>query len=43
MGEMQNYLKKEVSIQSILLNDKPQYPQVVVSPAVNDTWQSWKF
>ncbi len=43
MGEMQNYLKKEVSIQSILLNDKPQYPQIVVSPQINEAWKNWRF
>ena len=43
MGEMQNYLKKGVSVQSILLNNKPQYPQILVSPQVNEAWQSWRF
>jgi hypothetical protein len=40
--ELADYMKKKVSIESVLLNDKEQIPHVNVSPSVYDNWENWK-
>ncbi|MEM9846448.1 MAG: caspase family protein [Bacteroidota bacterium] len=37
-----DYLSDNITLQSVLLNDREQTPQTNVSPAVSDTWESWK-
>ncbi len=39
--ELADYLKKQVALQSVLVNDKEQEPKVIVSPAVYDAWPQW--
>lgn len=41
--ELADYLKKEVGKNSILINNKPQTPQVNISPAIIDEWKNWTF
>lgn len=41
--EMQNYIKEQVSIQSLKINSKPQEPQINLSPDVISVWENWKF
>lgn len=43
LGELYYYLKKEVAIHSLLVNDKEQYPQIVVSPQINQKWEDIQF
>ena len=40
--ELEMYLKKEIPINSLLINKKEQTPQVIGSPDVLDNWKSWK-
>ena len=42
LGELADYLKKEVPIQSLKINSKKQTPTVAVSPGIEDTWQKLK-
>lgn len=39
--ELGNYIKQNVSQQSIVLNGKSQTPTIIASPSVTD-WQNWK-
>ena len=41
--ELSEYLIHEVGLNSVLINNKEQNPQVNVSPQINDQWQDWKF
>ena len=41
-GELANYLTEEVGINSLLINDKEQNPQVNVSPAIQETWKNYE-
>jgi predicted helicase len=41
--DLGEYLKTEVGKKSILINNKPQNPQVNISPALSDDWKDWKF
>jgi hypothetical protein len=41
MQELGNYIIKEVSQQSVLLNGKLQTPCVLLSPAVGEDWKGW--
>jgi hypothetical protein len=41
--ELADYLKEKVGLESVLLNDKEQNPQVNVSPTVKNDWTNWKF
>ena len=41
-SELAEYIKKEVSIESLKINSKEQDPQVNVSSEVIDTWGSWR-
>lgn len=40
--ELADYLKSEVSIESIRINSKEQDPDVLVSPALGNEWEGWK-
>jgi len=40
--ELEEYLKKEVSINSLVINKKQQTPQVIGSPDVEEKWKIWK-
>lgn len=42
LKEISDYLSKEVSLRSILVNNKEQNPRVNVSPEVEEKWSSWK-
>jgi len=42
-GEMEEYIKVEVAKKSILINNKPQNPQVNISPTLGQDWKSWEF
>lgn len=42
-GELAEYLKNEVSINSLLINEKEQTPQVNVSNQLGSEWKNWKF
>ena len=41
--ELQNYIKEQVSIQSLKVNSKEQDPQINVSPEIINVWENWKF
>jgi len=43
LGELDEYLRQEVSIRSPLINAKDQNPQTLVSPTLGDEWVGWKF
>jgi hypothetical protein len=40
-GELSDYIIKEVSQRSIVLNGKSQTPSVTPSPALVEDWKSW--
>lgn len=40
--ELEEYLKKEVSINSLVINKKQQTPQVLGSPDMEEKWKTWK-
>ena len=40
--ELSDYLKQQVSQQSILINNKEQTPQTNTSPAIGSEWENWK-
>lgn len=40
-GELANYLKREVSLESIRKNAKEQDPGLMISPQVESIWESW--
>lgn len=42
-GEMSEYLKEWVGIEAIRVNGKPQDPDVLVSPSINDQWKEMTF
>lgn len=42
LGELAEYLGKNVSLQSRLINNNPQTPAVSVSQAIADEWRSYK-
>lgn len=41
MSKMADYLKKQVSVKSVMINDKEQNPQVNISPEIENIWQDW--
>lgn len=40
-NEMWEYLKSEVSIESLRTNSKEQDPDVLISPDIQDVWKNW--
>ena len=42
-GQLFDYLKQNVGIESLRTNSKPQDPEVQVSPSVENTWRDWTF
>ena len=42
LGELNQYIKDNVSVRSPLVNKKDQNPQTNVSPQVQDGWKGWK-
>ena len=43
LGELADYLKENVGIESLRTNSKSQDPEVQVSPSVEDSWRNWSF
>ena len=42
LEELGIYIEKKVSIRSPLINAKEQNPQILVSPSISESWQSWE-
>ena len=42
-GEIADYIKRNVEVESILVNEKEQSPQVIISPSVSNSWMEWSF
>jgi len=42
-GQLADYLKQNVGIESLRTNSKPQDPEVQASPAVENSWRNWSF
>lgn len=42
-GELADYMKKHIEVESILVNEKEQTPQVIISPSVESSWMNWTF
>lgn len=42
-GDFFNYLDEKIGIQSVLINEKEQTPQVNISSSVKDQWREWQF
>jgi hypothetical protein len=40
-GELSDYITTEVARRSILINNKPQNPQVNISLQVEEDWRGW--
>lgn len=40
--ELADYVSTQVSVKSVMINNKEQTPQINISPAVEETWQSWR-
>ena len=43
LDELASYLKKEVSVQSLIINEQDQDPVINVSNQVKSQWLNWKF
>lgn len=43
LGELSNYLNKEVQVNALKINSKEQNPNVLISPNVAGLWESWSF
>lgn len=43
LGEMEEYLRKTVTEQALIINNKPQNPEVNVSPTISDKWRNITF
>jgi uncharacterized caspase-like protein len=43
LGELEEYLERNVSIKSLRVNQKEQDPTVNTSPKVINDWRNWKF
>jgi len=41
-GELANYVKNQVSLESLRINSKEQDPTVQVSISVNELWENWE-
>jgi len=42
-GDLESYLKKNLPIQSILINEKEQSPQINTGYNIDQNWKDWKF
>lgn len=42
-GELFDYIHKQVSRRSVIINNKPQTPSLNISDALNNTWRNMKF
>ncbi len=42
-GDFFDYLDEKIGIQSVLINEKEQTPQVNISSTVKDQWREWNF
>ncbi len=42
-GNLEKYLKQKLPLQSILINEKEQVPQISIGHNIDDDWQNWKF
>jgi len=40
--ELKEYITEQVGIESILINQKEQTPQVILSPSIIEEWKKWK-
>ena len=40
--ELEGYLKKEIPLNSLLINKKQQTPQIIGSPNMLDNWKGWR-
>jgi hypothetical protein len=40
-GDLENYIKEQVSIESLVINKKPQDPKINVSYDVQSIWEKW--
>ncbi len=43
LKDMANYINEKVGVKSILVNGKPQTPQINISPTITDNWAKWNF
>lgn len=41
--ELADFIKKNVAIESLRINQKEQDPELLISPELNNSWQTWKF
>ena len=42
-GELSKYLKENVGIKSVMINNKEQNPQTIYSVDGNEAWKNWRF
>ncbi len=42
-AELADYIEKNVSIRSLQVNQKEQDPKLLVSPELDNAWQTWRF
>lgn len=42
-GEIVEYMRENVEVESLLVNDKVQTPQVNISPTISEDWKEWSF
>lgn len=42
-GSLYKYLMKNVPLQSVLVNNKEQTPQMIISPDCNENWKAFEF
>lgn len=43
LGQLADYLRQNVGLESLRTNSKSQDPEVQVSPAVENSWRNWTF
>lgn len=41
-GEFSDYLKRQVSIKSVMINSKEQNPKINISSSIQNEWKNWK-
>jgi hypothetical protein len=42
-GEIMDYLMRNIELESVLINDKVQTPQINFSPNIDSNWKEWNF